>query len=135
MDPTALIISAITTGAVAALKETAGTAVKDAYNGFIKLINTKFKMDFKAKAALEGFKEDPQTWEKPLGKSLREQGVLEDQKVLMAAQKLLELVQAQQPTSKKYDVKIKGNVEGFVQGDHAKVTMNFNKPPNKRKQR
>ena len=35
MDPIALILSALTAGAVAALQETVGTAIKDAYKGLV----------------------------------------------------------------------------------------------------
>jgi len=135
MDPIALILSALTAGAVAALQETVGTAIKDAYKGLVKLISAKFKTDAKAKAILKNFEEDPETWEKPLAKALKELEAIEDKKILATAQKLLELVQSQDPSSKKYEVRINGEVQGLIQGDHAKATMNFNEAPTKRKKR
>jgi len=134
MEPISMIISALTAGAVAALQDTAGTAIKDAYQGLVSLVRTKFDKDSKAVAALEGHAEDPNTWQKPLEKSIQESGVAEDKDVLEAAQKLLELVQSKESSSK-YDVKIEGDVQGFVQGDNAKVTMNFNEPERKRKKK
>jgi len=134
MDPISMIVSALTAGAVAALQETAGTAINDAYQGLISLVKKKFGKDTKAVTALEGHAEDPDTWQKPLEKSIQESGAAEDKDVLEAAQKLLELVQSTQSSSK-YDIKIEGDVQGLVQGDNAKVTMNFNEPEQKRKKR
>ena len=134
MDPITLVVSALTAGATAALQESAGTAIKDAYQGLTALIKHKFQKDSKAEAALDGHKEDPETWQKPLEKSIRETGVAEDKEILLAAQRLLELVQSQK-SSPKYDVKIQGDVQGFVQGDNARVTMNFDDSPPKRKPR
>jgi hypothetical protein len=42
VDPVTLLVSALALGATAALKETAGTAVKDAYLGLEKLIVDRF---------------------------------------------------------------------------------------------
>jgi hypothetical protein len=134
MDPINLIVSALTAGATAALQETAGTVIKDAYQGLTTLLKQKFKKDPKAIATLEGHAEDPETWQKPLEKSLRETGAVEDEQIRLASQKLLELLQLQK-SSPKYAVEIKGNVKGLVQGDHAKVTMNFDRPAEKRKKR
>ncbi|MBT3338393.1 MAG: hypothetical protein HN975_10805 [Anaerolineae bacterium] len=134
MDPVSLIISALTAGAVAALQETAGTAIKDAYQGLVSLLQKKNSKDPKAKAVLEGHAKDPNTWQKPLEKSIQESGAAEDKEILLAAQKLIELMQSQKSLPK-YDVKIEGDVQGFVQGDNAKVTMNFNKPERKTKKK
>ena len=134
MDPATLVMSALTAGAVAALQETAGTAVKDAYQGLTALMKKKFMKDPKAIVALEGHAEDPQTWQKPLEKSIRDTGAAEDKEILAAARSLLEIVQSQKLLPK-YDVAIKGNVQGLVQGDNAQVTMNFEDPAPKRKTR
>jgi len=134
MDPISIIVTALTAGAVSALQETAGTAIKDAYQGLAILLKRKFTKDPKATAALEGHAEDPKTWQKPLEKSILETGAAEDEEILLDAQKLLNLVQSQK-SSPKYNVKIRGDVQGLVQGDHASVTMNFEKTPEKRKTR
>ena len=133
MDPNTLIVTALTAGATGALQETAGTAIKYAHQAFTNLLRRKFQKDPKATLALESHTEDPQTWQKPLEKSIKETGAAQDEEILAAAQKLLELIQSQKPSAK-YNVEIKGNVQGFVQGDHAAVTMNFEEsPPQKRK--
>lgn len=132
MDPVTLIVSALSAGAVAALQDTASTAIKDAYQGLVTLIKKKLKKDPKAIAVLNGHLEDPETWQKPLEKSIRETGVDADEKILLMAQKILELVRSQ-PPSPKYDVSIRGDVQGYVQGDNTKVTMNFGGSHQKRK--
>ena len=134
MDPVTLIISALTAGATGALQETAGTAIRYAHQGFTNLLRQKFQKDAKATLALESHTEDPQTWQKPLEKSIKETGAAQDEEIVAAAQKLLELIQSQKPSTK-YNVKINGNIQGLVQGDHARVTMNFDEAPKKRKPR
>ena len=42
MEPISLILAALAAGAAAAAKDTAGTAVKDAYEGLKALIKKKF---------------------------------------------------------------------------------------------
>lgn len=127
MDTINLIMSALTAGATAALQETAGATIKDSYQGLVSLVRKKFNKDPKATAVLKSHAEDPNTWQKPLEKSIQESGALEDKDILIAAQKLLELLR----TAPKYDVTIEGDAQGFVQGDNAKVTMNFNKTERK----
>lgn len=52
-------------GAIAATKETAGTAVKDAYQGLKGLIKKKFAGEPKAEMALEEHATDPETYAAP----------------------------------------------------------------------
>ena len=133
MDPVTLIVSALTAGATVALQETAGTAVKDAYQGLAGLVRKKFGKDTKAKAALDGFKEDPEIWQKPLAKAVQESGIANDKGILVLAQELIKLLKSQNPSSK-YNVKIKGSKQ-IVVGENAKVTMNLNEQPGKSKTR
>ena len=132
MDTITLIISALTAGATAALQETAGTALKDAYQALVSLLKKRFSKDPKAAAALEGHADDPDTWKKPLEKSLQELGVAEDQEILNAAKKIIELLKTDK-NAPKYNVNIEGDAQGVVVGDKAKVTMNFGVSQKKRK--
>src|SRR5690349_10519961 len=93
MDPLTLIISALTAGAIAALQETTGTAIKDAYQGLIALLKQKFRKDPKATAALQGHAKDPETWQKSLEKAIKDKGLISDKAILEQAQKLHELLQ------------------------------------------
>ena len=45
MDPVSLIVTALATGAAAALKDTAGEAVKDAYSGLKSLLDAQARFD------------------------------------------------------------------------------------------
>lgn len=48
-----------------------------------------------------------------------------DKDIILAAQKPMEQANPQQAAMGKYNVRIGGNVQGFVQGDHADVEINF----------
>lgn len=125
MDPTTLILTALTTGAAASLKDTTSVAIKDSYTGLKTLIQRKFEGKPKAQTALSEYEEDPETYEKPLRKAVVETQLDTEQEVLAAAQHLLSLIQPQQAAMGKYNVQITGNVQGYAQGDHQQVTMNF----------
>lgn len=125
MDPITLIVTAL----VAGVANTANQAVKDAYNGLKTLILRKFADKPKAQEILEDHEQDPETYEKPLKKALTEAHLEEDQAILEAAQRVMALVQPQQAAMGKYNIQITGNVQGFAQGDHQQVTMNFGNAP------
>jgi hypothetical protein len=134
MELSRLIISALTVGSVAVSQETAGTATKDAYQELFDSIRQKLKKEPKAIVALQGYTKNPKTWQKNLEKAIREAGILESQEIIDLARKVLELA-ASQRSSSKYEVNITGNVRGFVQGDNAQVTMNFEDKPTKNRPR
>ena len=125
MDPSTLILTALTTGAAASLKVTTSAAIKDSYSGLKALIQRKFEGKPKAQAALVDYEADPETYEKPLKKAVAETQLDTEQDVLAAAQQLLALIQPQQAAMGKYNVQITGNVQGYAQGDNQHVTMNF----------
>lgn len=130
MDPITLIVSALTAGAIAAVQETAGTAIKDAYQGLVALIKQRFAKDPEAKMVLDNHAKKPETWEKPLEDTIRNSGIAGDPQVLQAAQELVKLLKDTKPASK-YNVSIAGNVQNMVQGDHAQVTINSSNPSEK----
>jgi len=132
MDPTVLILSALTSGATAALSETVETVVKDAYQGLKTLIQKKFAGKPKAEMVLEEHAREPETWNKPLEKVLHEEGADQDSEIVQAAERLLELIQAQSKTGGKYDVRISGS-QGIVIGDNAQVEQHFDDLPRKKR--
>jgi hypothetical protein len=134
MDPVALILSALTAGAVAALQETAGMAIKDGYKELVALLKKRFLKDKKSKTILESHAKDPEIWKKPLEKLLQDNGVADDLTILSSAKKLLKVIEIQKSGSK-YEVEIKGDLHGMVLGDHAKVTMNFENTTKKKKKK
>jgi hypothetical protein len=58
MDPISVIIAALGAGAIAATKDTAGTAVKDAYQGLKTLIKKKLEGDVLGQAMVDAKPEE-----------------------------------------------------------------------------
>lgn len=125
MEPITLILTALTAGAAASLKDTTSQAIKDTYNGFKMLILRKFGNELKAQTALIEYEDDPDTYEKPLKKALSTSHLDEDQEIIAAATQLMTLVQPQQAGMGKYNIQNTGDVQGQVIGDHANVTQHF----------
>ncbi len=124
MDPLSLIITALAAGASAAVKETAGKAVKDGYEGLKALIRRKFAGKPPAETALEEHEADPDTWHKPLEKALRDVHADEDEDLLAMAKELLKTVDPEGASQGKYSVTISGG-QGIYVGDKGAVTMDF----------
>ena len=85
MEPNSLIIAALVAGAAKAASDVA----PDAYNGLKALIKCKFAGEPKAEMVLEEHEKDPETYEAPLKKELAEAGADKDEKLIKAAQDLL----------------------------------------------
>ena len=129
MDPISTILAALTAGAVAAAKETAETAIKDAYEGLKSLIKKKFGDKTLAKAAVDAHASEPKPSEAILRPALKEAAVDQDAELLAAAKALLAEADSDGSVSRRYSLKVTGNVQGVVQGDHANVTMSFGAEP------
>jgi hypothetical protein len=129
MEPITLIITALTAGATAGAQAVAGEAIKDTYHGLKTLIRRKFAGKPEAEIALAKYEEKPQVWEAPLKEALAETDADQDEEIIQAAQKIMTLVSPQQAAMGKYNIQITGNVQGFVQGDDAQVTMTFGDKP------
>lgn len=130
MDPVTLIVSALTAGAAAALQETAGSAIKDAYQGLAGLVKKKFGSDEKAKKVLAGRKKVSKTDQKTLEKSVRNKGLSQDKEILKQAKKLQKLLSASGFIQNNL-VKVSGDLVGFVQENKGNVVMNFAAPVRK----
>ncbi|MDH3317054.1 MAG: hypothetical protein OEN48_14385 [Betaproteobacteria bacterium] len=129
MDPISTILAALAAGAVAAAKETAGTAIKDAYEGLKSLIKKKFGDKNLVKAAVDAHASEPQPSEAILRPALKEAAVDQDAELLAAAKALLAKADSDGSISRRYSLQVTGNVQGIVQGDHANVTMSFGSEP------
>ncbi|MEH1882067.1 hypothetical protein [Nostoc sp.] len=117
MEPISIIIAALGAGAIAATKDTAGTAVKDAYQGLKALIKKKFESEPKAQMVLEEHETDPETYEAPLKKKLAEAGVDRDAEIIKAAQELLKQEKPEESAAGKYNTVFQGEVKGIQVGD------------------
>jgi len=91
MDPIAMILTALATGAA----KTAGDVAQDVYNGLKALIQKKFVGKPAAEMVLEEHEKDPETYAAPLKKSLVEAGVDKDEEILQAAEELLKQLNLQ----------------------------------------
>jgi hypothetical protein len=94
MEPiTTTIVAALAAGAAAAAKDTAGSAIKDAYTGLKKLIQGRFAGKPSASVALTEHEKKPETWKEPLKEALTETGADKDQEIVQKAQKLVKLLE------------------------------------------
>jgi hypothetical protein len=129
MDPITLILTALVAGAIAGTQSTAAEGIKDTYHGLKALIQRKFAGKPDAELALLKHEEKPEIWKEPLKEALIEATADQDEQIIKEAQKLIELVNPQQVALSKFNTQIMGNVQGFVTGDNAQVTMSFGEKP------
>ena len=115
MDPLTVIATALIAGAAAALNDTAGQAIKDAYNGIKELIKRRLGSannadDLNAAIKLAEKKPDDKSRQETLKDELKSAGAANDQDVLQAATALLQLIQKQAPTiATQYNVSVSGS--------------------------
>ncbi|MCU7246018.1 MAG: hypothetical protein GPI93_23970 [Microcystis aeruginosa LG13-12] len=95
MDPISLILAALGAGALAAAKDTAGTAVKDAYQGLKTLIKKKFEGDVLGQAMVDAKPEEIKQAEGLLKDKITKAGADQDQEIIKVAQDLLDQVKEQ----------------------------------------
>jgi len=124
MDPISLIVSAVVAGVSAALQDTAGQTIKDAYAGLKSLLKRKFGGKPLAVSVLDNYEQQPDVWQKRLETQLTEIGADEDEEIIRAAQQVLALADPEGAGAGKYNVTISGG-KGIVIGDHARVSMSF----------
>jgi hypothetical protein len=128
MDPTTLIVAALTAGVTAGFAESASGAAKDAYLRLLRAIRLRFNDTPSAVESLEGHASDPEAWRVALARNVEVTGATQDGDIIEAAQRLLEAVDASGSKAGKYVVNISGG-QGAVVGDNARVIQSFNQPP------
>ena len=96
MDPISIIVAALVAGAAAAGKDAAAEAVKDAYQGFKKLIMRKFGARPEVALAVEQVEQHPnsQGWPAALQEGLQQAQADKDPEVMEQAQKLWDLLKS-----------------------------------------
>ena len=125
MDPVSAILAALVAGAVAASKETAGSAIKDAYEGLKSLIKKRFADKPLASAAVDAHATEPQAAEGILRPALKEAGADQDKELVAAAKSLLSIADTDGSIGRRYALHVTGNIQGLVQGDDAHVSMSW----------
>ncbi len=109
-----ILLTALTTGAAMGFKDTATTAVKDAYGALKALVQRKFAGKQKCETILAEYEADPDTYEKPLKKMIAEEQLDRDQEIIAAAKQMLML--SQQAAPGQFTVNNQGTIQGFNQG-------------------
>jgi hypothetical protein len=125
MDAITLIVTALTAGITAAVKDVSGEAVKEADQELKRLARRRLAGDAAAEVALDKYADKPQVWEPPLKDALSQAGADKDGEIIAAAQHLMALLEPEQAAAGRFTVKVSGDVQGLVQGNHSTVAMNF----------
>jgi len=121
MDTLTLVITALTAGSAASVRDTASESLKDAYAGLKTLIQRKFAGKAAAEIALVQHEVKPDVWRTPLEEELREAKISRDENIIKAAQRVMTLIQPQQAVQGRFDVQIMGNVEDYIRTKQQQV--------------
>lgn len=124
MEPVSMITGAIAAGATAALKDTASSAVKDAYSALKKKLKKWFsyKENEKGEKAIEVCDGPQETWESDLKKALSETRADKENDIIEAVNTLMaELKETPGGTVILSKYNIQNCQIGFVAGDYAVI--------------
>jgi hypothetical protein len=128
MDPVTLVITALAAGTALGLKDTAATAVRDAYVSLWARVRKRLAGRPDGAMVLARHAEAPQTWEAPLAAELSASGAAQDPDLLAAALGLLRLVDEAGFRSGKYHVDAQ-NAQGVQIEDHNTQHNSLTSPP------
>jgi hypothetical protein len=117
MDPITLIVAALAAGAAAGLKDTASSAVADAYASLKALVSKRVANRPSAELALVKHETAPEIWQAPLAAELTEAGAGDEPGLVAAAQTLMRLLDEAGTRAGKYTVDVRG-AHGVQVGDH-----------------
>jgi hypothetical protein len=117
MEPVTLILTALAAGAALGVKDTASSAVQDAYEGLKALVRRRLAGRRDAGLVLDRFGEAPETWKAPLAQELAAAGAAGDAGLVEAAQALLRLADPAGSLAGSYVVQVSGG-QGVQVGDH-----------------
>lgn len=128
MDPITLIVTALAAGAAAGLKDTATSAVKDAYAGLRDLVRRKFGDRQAGTTALVQHERAPEVWQAPLAAELQAAGAGRDHQLIDVATRLMSLLDEAGARAGKYEVDARG-AQGVQIGDGNEQSNMFTAPP------
>jgi hypothetical protein len=127
VDPAAVIASALGAGGALGLRDSASSAVRDAYAALKALAAKKLASRPGADVVLARHEEDPGIWRAPLLDELEKAGVDRDGDLLAAAQALLALADETGTREGRYFVDARGS-QGVVIGEYNNVRNVFRPP-------
>jgi hypothetical protein len=128
MDPITLIVTALAVGAAQGLKDSASSAVRDAYAALKSLVKSRLAGRPNAEVLLARHEEAPETWQAPLMAELSEAGADRDADLATAAQALMNLVDEAGTRAGRYAVDAR-RAQGVQIGDHTRQENVFHAPP------
>ena len=109
-----IIIAALIAGATAAAKDTAGQAVKDAYQSLKALIKKKFESDAFGQGMVDGKPEEIKQVESLLKEKIAKAGIDKDAEIIKAAEEVMKKEDPEGFQEGKYNTNI--TVQGDVFG-------------------
>ncbi len=121
MDSLTLIITALTTGSAASVKDTASESLREAYTGLKTLIQRKFAGKTAAEVTLAQYESKPDVWRTPLEEALREAEISRDENIIKAAQRVMMLIQPEQAVQGKFDVQIMGKAQDHMSANQRQI--------------
>jgi hypothetical protein len=137
MDPMSLILAALTAGATAALKDTAGEVIKDGYVALKTAIITAWSApDNTADVLLAEYESEPEISQKLIEKKFKDQELDKNDDIIALADALLKQVDPDGYAAGKYQVTITNsknvqvgdrNTQTIIEGDAHTGSGNFNK--------
>jgi hypothetical protein len=116
MDPITLIVTALAAGAASGVKDTASSAVRDAYASLKALVRKRLAGMPIGELVLAEHESAPGKWRDPLLAQLGEAGANRDADLVGAAQELMRLIDAAGSRAGKYTVDVRG-AQGVQVGD------------------
>jgi hypothetical protein len=134
MDPVSMIVEALIAGASSALKDTAGKAVKEAYDGLKALLVKYWKStdganeqakETEAKVFLENLEEEPETFKPSFEKKLTKIMPNPSPDLIEQAQQLHKSLDSAGFEKGKYTITFKKKAEGVQIGNHNKQKNEF----------
>lgn len=129
MEPITLIVTALAAGATLGFKETASSAIKDAYAGLKALAKQRLGSGRPgAELVLAKHEKAPEAYRTSLISKLAEAGADRDVDLVAAAQALINMVDAAGAEAGKYKVDVRG-AQGAQIGDHNRQDNVFHTPP------
>jgi hypothetical protein len=117
MDPITIIVTALAAGSTLGLRDTAASAVHDAYLSLKTLVRRRLGSRADGELVLARHSEAPGTWEGPLAAELTAAGADTDADLIQAAQAFMRLADEAGYHAGKYTVDARGS-QGVQVGDH-----------------